>query len=109
MAFFAWRGVNINRFSVHSLYRNRLIRGFLGASNPKRAPNPFTGFDEADNIRDAPALDRQQARAWQPFHVVNIALNIVNSKRLAWQERKAESFTATPLHCGTGRELGSLP
>ena len=45
VAFFAWRGVNINRFSAHSVYRNRLIRGFLGASNPKRAPNPFTGFD----------------------------------------------------------------
>jgi hypothetical protein len=34
---------------------------------------------------------------------VNIALNVVNSKRLAWQERKAESFTATPLHCGTAQ------
>ena len=49
------------------------------------------------------ALDRRQRGSWQPFHVVNIALNIVNSKRLAWQERKAESFTATPLHCGTPR------
>ena len=45
---------------------------------------------------------------WQPFHVVNIALNVVNAKRLAWQERKAESFTVTPLHCGTA-ELGYRP
>ena len=99
VAFFAWRGVNINRFSAHSVYRNRLIRGFLGASNPKRAPNPFTGFDEADNIR-MHQLWATGKRGWQPFHVVNMALNIVNSKRLAWQERKAESFIATPLHCG---------
>ena len=99
VAFFAWRGVNINRFSAHSVYRNRLIRGFLGASNPKRAPNPFTGFDEQDNIR-MHQLWTANKRGWQPFHVVNIALNIVNSKRLAWQERKAESFIATPLHCG---------
>src|ERR1043165_4820756 len=100
VAFFAWRGVNINRFSAHSLYRNRLVRGFLGASNPERAPNPFTGFDEADNIRMA-KLWTAGKPTWQPFHVINIALNIVNSKRLAWQERKAESFTVTPLHCGS--------
>jgi hypothetical protein len=32
---------------------------------------------------------------------------VVNSKRLAWQERKAESFTMTPLHCGAaGATLG---
>jgi hypothetical protein len=33
--------------------------------------------------------------------VINIALNVVSTKRLAWQERKAESFTVTPLHCGS--------
>ena len=35
------------------------------------------------------------------FHVVNIALNVVSTKRLAWQERKAESFTVSPQHCGS--------
>ena len=35
------------------------------------------------------------------FHVVNIALNVVSTKRLAWQERKAELFTVSPLHCGS--------
>ena len=49
-----------------------------------------------------------KAGQWQPFHVVNIALNVVNSKRLAWQERKAEPFTATPLHCGTAAERSRL-
>ena len=34
------------------------------------------------------------------LHVVNIALNIVRSHRLAWQERKAETFTVSPLHSG---------
>ena len=100
----AWTHVNINRFSIHAIYRNRLIRGYLGASNANREPNPFTGFDEADNIAMA-QLWPPEAGQWRPFHVVNIALNVVNSKRLAWQERKAEAFTATPLHCGTA-ELG---
>jgi hypothetical protein len=103
--------VNINRFSLHAMYRNRLIRGFLGASRGKhRAPNKFTDFDAGDNPpmhrlrlpkndpRDKPG---EPAPIWRPFHVVNIALNIVSTKRLAWQERKAESFTVSALHAGT--------
>jgi len=44
--------INLNLFSLHAGYRNRLIRAFLGASRPdhERKPNPFTGFDPADNI-----------------------------------------------------------
>jgi hypothetical protein len=34
------------------------------------------------------------------FHVVNITLNVVKTARLAWQQRKAESFTVSPLHSG---------
>jgi hypothetical protein len=46
------RVINLNLFSLHAGYRNRLIRAFLGASRPpgERKPNPFTGFDPADNI-----------------------------------------------------------
>jgi hypothetical protein len=108
VALVAWLRVNINRFSIHALYRNRLIRGYLGASNPARVPNPFTGFDEVDNCRMHELWQKGKGReGWQPFHVVNMALNVVASSRLAWQERKAESFTATPLHCGTATFSGT--
>jgi Patatin-like phospholipase len=94
--------VNINRFSLHALYRNRLVRAFLGATNPDRSltRNPFTDFDERDNPRVHqlwPHLDGQR----RLFHVINIALNIVATRNLAWQERKAESFTVSPLHSGS--------
>jgi Patatin-like phospholipase len=109
VAFIAWTRVNINRFSIHALYRNRLIRAYLGASNPRRAPNPFTGFDDADNSLMT-SLWTPAKGSWQPFHVVNIALNVVNSKRLAWQERKAVPFTASPLHAGSAADnLGFRP
>jgi hypothetical protein len=96
--------VNINRFSLHALYRNRLIRAYLGASRQERHPDRFTGFDADDNIR--------MHELWPPksgggfgskslFHVVNIALNVVATKRKAWQQRKAEPFTVSPLHCGS--------
>jgi hypothetical protein len=47
------RVINLNLFSLHGGYRNRLIRGFLGASRNKgeRKPNPFTGFDPTDNVK----------------------------------------------------------
>ena len=99
IAAIASKFVNVNRFSLHALYRNRLIRAFLGATNPGRSPNPFTGFDERDN----PPMHSLWpiGSADRPFHVINIALNVVSSQRLAWQERKAEPFTVSPLHCGS--------
>ena len=103
--------VNINRFSLHALYRNRLIRGYLGASRQERNPDRFTGFDIKDNIAVHelwPPKSQRGAGAHCLFHVVNIALNVVSTKRLAWQERKAESFTVTPRHCGSAY-LGFRP
>ncbi len=209
--------INTNKFSYHSMYRNRLIRAYLGASrnSADRHPDPFTGFDPDDNlsmyelrpemlhsnsfkdfnsfvamlrankdtasksiasnilspqtkrllagydtdhpgdhsrkllesalikdlnkallyrpelftedkadepIKKAPAslncanvaknrraLDAAFAREIQPantssrvpLHVINMTLNLVHGTRLAWQQRKAESFTVTPLHCGS--------
>src|SRR5262245_23570342 len=103
--FVAWissRNININRFSLHALYRNRLMRMFLGASHQKdRRPNPFTDFDQNDNV---PIWKMWPSRTegWQPFHIINIALNVSSShEHLEWQERKAASFTVSPLHCGS--------
>jgi hypothetical protein len=36
-----------------------------------------------------------------PMHVVNIALNLTGGQNLAWQQRMAESFTASPYHSGS--------
>lgn len=45
------RLLNLNKFSLHGMYRDRLIRAYLGASRgDKRSPDPFTGFDPLDNI-----------------------------------------------------------
>jgi hypothetical protein len=91
--------IDPNKFSLHAMYRDRLIRAYLGASNPKRDPNPFTGFDERDDLRMA-ELWQSDTFARKLMPVINIALNLVAGSKLAWQERKAENFTVTPLHCG---------
>jgi Patatin-like phospholipase len=94
--------VAVNKFSLHGMYRNRLIRAFLGASRSAAARNPnrFTGFDSKDNV-----YLKELAAIRRPIHIVNMALNLVADNRLAWQERKAESFTVSPLAAGT-RTLG---
>jgi hypothetical protein len=97
LALLASYAVNVNKFSLHAMYRMRLIRAYLGASNTKRDPNPFTGFDQADNI------PLQELSAEKPLHVLNQCLNLVSGKKLAWQQRKAESFTMTRLHAGSFR------
>ena len=90
--------INTNRFSLHYYWRNRMMRAYLGAtrSDEERAKtkSKFTDFDDDDNLRMS---DLRQ----KPLHVVNVTLNLVGGDKLAWQDRKAESFTISPLHCGS--------
>lgn len=120
--------VDVNTFSLHAVYGNRLVRCFLGASRPKapsspwgilgapirsddtdvvRQPNPITGFDLLDDlplrvltIGPSAAMDHGKAY-WGPYPIINTALNLVHAEELAWQERKAESFVLTPRYCGS--------
>jgi hypothetical protein len=94
------RLINANKFSLHGMYRDRLIRAYLGASNSNRKENPFTGFDENDNVKMRD-LWLQEKFNGKLMPVVNIALNLVSGEKLGWQERKAQSFTVSPLHCGS--------
>jgi len=95
---FAWR-VDINEFSLHAFYRNRLTRCYLGASNIPRHPNPFTGFDDSD--ADVAVSDLLPGKKYYgPFPIFCTALNLTFGEDLAWQERKAASFVFTPLYSG---------
>jgi hypothetical protein len=102
--------VNVNRFSLHAVYRNRLIRAYLGASRPDRKPDGFTGFDWNDNLRVARLWDdaANPVQRWRPFHVINMTLNLAATRNLAWQQRKGSSFIVTPKFSGAA-ELGYRP
>jgi hypothetical protein len=89
--------INVNSFSLHAMYKQRLVRAYLGASNAHRRPHRFTGFDDHDNLPIAALTEHR------PLHIVNMSLNLVGGSNLAWQQRKAESFTATRLHTGSCR------
>src|SRR6266480_1484697 len=87
--------INANKFSLHATYRNRLIRAYLAASRTSRNPHRFTGFDPDDNFELSKLLSQK------PLHLINGTLNLVRGQQLAWQERKAESFTMSRQHCGS--------
>jgi hypothetical protein len=101
--------VNVNRYSLHGLYRNRLVRAFLGASRSEsdrdNTKNRFTDFDSTDSPWLYQLWEQGVAPSgnnWKPLHIINVALNLVSSKNLAWQERMAAPFTFSALHSGSG-------
>jgi len=98
---FSWR-VDVNDFSLHHFYRNRLVRCYLGASNPCREPQAFTGFDPSD---DLPLKDFANDYPG-PLPILNATLNLTNGENLGYATRRAKSFVFTPLYCGY--DLGIL-
>ncbi len=101
VALFLSSRVDINEFSMHNLYRYRLVRSYLGASNPFRRPQPFTGIDPNDDVLLASLLPGHAGHPYEgPYPIINATLNLVHGEELAWQERKAASFTFTPRFCG---------
>ena len=122
--------LNVNLFSLHAFYANRLVRCYLGASRPdgvrppgrphyaptnspppSRQPNPITGFDRDDDIplKELKSISKGLevrgtgiTRGYQgPLPLINTALNLVAGHELAWQERMAESFVLTPIYSGS--------
>jgi hypothetical protein len=119
--FFGWR-VDVNEFSLHGFYRNRLARCYLGGTNPKRTPDPFTGFDDHTETANATnttgialsdllpakfgAPDKEGQPAYRgPFPIFCSTLNLTFGEDLAWQERKGASFAFTQLYSVLPRRL----
>jgi hypothetical protein len=118
------RTVDINEFSLHHFYKNRLVRCYLGACRgDMRKPNPFTGFDENDERRlctlrhdpQPPATDKSNGNGngngspyYGPYPIINATLNLVKGDRLSWQERKGSSFIFTPKYSGWNKETNHV-
>lgn len=90
---------DVNEFSLNHFYRNRLVRCYMGAARYPRSPDNFTGLDFSDDF------DIDQIKPWGgydgPFHIVNTSLNLAKPHDLAIQDRKADSFSITPLYIGS--------
>ena len=95
-----------NVFTLHSIYRNRLVRSFVGAANPDRTQGKqetgFLNFFLSDNVRLYELAATALPGGVPPqLHVVNMALNVPGSADIALQERKALPFTASAIAVGS--------
>jgi hypothetical protein len=100
LLYFFSGAIQVNRFSLNGLYRNRLVRAFPGGARPDRAPNPFTGFDPRDNVRLHELVPLKDRRAVL-YPIINVCLNVTHTENLAWQERKSEPFIFSPRFSGS--------
>lgn len=115
------RLVNINRFSLHAIYRNRLSRAFLGASRIERPecadcppeerpqfrprdPGLFQDYDADDNprlrwlkVRD----DGPPGSGWIPPALFNASLNSTWMITEAGRHETAFPFTFSQFFCGS--------
>src|SRR5206468_2762010 len=91
----SWR-VDINAFSTHLLYRNRLVRCYLGASVPDRQGQPFTGFSTEDDLPLSSLQIRltKPGSEWKarPVVLLNASVNVTRGNEIGLQTRKARSF-----------------
>jgi Patatin-like phospholipase len=112
----------INIFGLNQFYRNRLVRGYLGASRwtpGLRKPNPFTKFDFKDDLElwrfrtdfPQPGQAGNECDPYRgPFPIVNCTLNLAGSADLKLNSRHSSSFSLTPLRCGSDRpRVGYAP
>ncbi len=100
--------IRTNRFSMHGVYRDRLVRAFVGparaapgAPQPRGAPRPAAPGRAVDPT-DNPPLSALVPERGRPclFPVINATLNLSAPRQAEWADRKAAPFTLTPLHCG---------
>ena len=89
---------------------NRILDSYdLSVTKPQEAP-----YDPTRSLANRRHLDKvlnayiHPVGSGRPFHIVNMALNLVSGDNLAWQQRKARSFTVSPLHAGSSK-LGYRP
>ena len=91
--------VDVNEFSMHSFYKARLVRTFLGASRVPRRSDPWTDVSPEDDM-PLKSLRASVEEQGSPIPIVNCSVNFAASSRLSLQERKADSFAITPYHMG---------
>lgn len=86
-----WLFMNVNRFSLHPFYRDRLSRTFL--------ISPKNGCIEKVDTLKMSELNGDKSAA--PYHIVNTALNLQGSTNPQLRSRKTVPFILSKRHCGS--------
>ncbi|HEY6362783.1 MAG TPA: patatin-like phospholipase family protein [Vicinamibacterales bacterium] len=93
-----------NRLSLHTFYKMRLVRAYLGASNPNRGSNEAEDVTETVPDDDVP-LSRISGGSGRsgPYHLINATLNLTTGNDLVIAQRAAAPFLFSRHFCGSPR------
>jgi hypothetical protein len=92
--------VDPNLLSLHTFYKSRLVRAYLGASNPTREHGgAISDAVQGDNLL---LRDLRSAAEGVPHLIINTTLNLTAGRDLVVAQRSAASFTMTRSYCGSG-------
>jgi len=88
---------NVNYFGLNRMYRDRLMETFMPDKNNINSGcwGPAT---EANNAR---LEDMCQAPNQRPYHLINCNIVLSDSENAKYRGRKGDSFTVSPLYCGS--------
>lgn len=86
-----WLFMNVNRFSLHPFYRDRLSRTFL--ISPKNG--------RIENVDTLKMSELNGEKSAAPYHIVNTALNLQGSINRQLRSRKTVPFILSKRHCGS--------
>jgi hypothetical protein len=101
-------GTHTGDLACESLFEdlNRLLdNDDLAKKAPATESDPLLPLKNRQILDAAYAAYLRPCGSGKPFHVINTTLNLVSGSDLAWQERKGDAMTISPLHCGN-RSLG---
>jgi hypothetical protein len=92
-----------NALSLHTFYKMRLVRAYLGASNKERRKqsHDIADPDPSDDVTLASL--RNNSKLGGPYHLVNATLNLVGGRDLITAQRSAASFVMGARYCGSLR------
>lgn len=91
--------VNTNQFSLHRMYRDRLMEAFMPSMESVDSNN-WGPAKEADGamLHDMCSRDGKVLR---PYHLLNSNVVLIDSPMACYEGRGGDSFMLSPLYCGS--------
>jgi len=91
-----------NAISMYGFYKGRLVRAYLGASNPERLEKLYE-ITETVVGDDVLLSDMKNCERRAPYHLLNTTLNLTAGRDLATTQRSSAMFVLSKLYCGSFR------
>ena len=92
-----------NALSLHMFYASRLVRAYLGASNPNRTGHQREDVTESKARDDMPLSTVSSDVSPGPYHLINATLNLTAGSDLVIAQRAAAPFLFSRHYCGSPR------